>query len=149
MVVTITNVYMLLKFRDNVKQRLSSLSTDVSLSTEIARQAMLKSEQVQSTTNTTQSISLADLTEFERLDPNAKKLYKKYVVGNFMPRVINKINTDNLTPNAIQEYNKVGQALVSMTDEQLFAFAKNNLPFTTRPRPSTTTRSLTPTAYVS
>jgi hypothetical protein len=54
----ITNIYMLFKLRDNVKQSLSSLSTDVSLSSVIARQAMLKSEAVQPTTNTPQSISL-------------------------------------------------------------------------------------------
>jgi hypothetical protein len=153
--VSITNSYMIFNFRDQVKQRLSSLSTDVSLSTEIARQAMLKAEKAQSTTTyTPQSISLADLSEFDRLNPNAKNLYKKYVVGNVMPRVINKINQEALTPNAIQAFDQVGQTIVSMTDEQLFASANNNSPFTAQPSPvadptQTESPSMTPGTYVS
>ena len=131
--VSVTNRYMIFKLRDNVKQRMSNLSADVSLSNEIARQAIVKAqqktEQVQSTTYTPQSISLTDLKEFDRLDPNAKNLYNKYVVGNLMPRVINKFNKESLTPNAIQAFDKAGQALVSMSDEQLFANAEMNSPF--------------------
>jgi cytoskeletal protein RodZ len=140
--VSITNMYMLFSFRDQVKQRLNSLSTDVSISTQIARQAMLKAEQAQSTTYTPQSISLADLTEFDRLDPNAKNLYKKYVVGNFMPRVINKINQESLTPNAIQAFDQVGQTLVSMTDEQFF----EGSPFSTKPSPVVEFSQTTPSS---
>ena len=139
-VVLIVIIYMLLKFRNQVKEHLTKLSIDVSQSSEIARQAMLKAskhsnETLQPGTYTPQSISFADLAEFDRVNPTAKQLYKKYVVGNIMPRVINKINNEQLTPNAIKSFDQVGQVIVNMTDEQLFADAIKQSPFVAYPSP--------------
>jgi hypothetical protein len=150
--------YMLLKFRNQVKEHLTKLSVDVSQSSEIARQALLRAsgptnegvKQVQSRTYTPQSISFADLAEFDRVNPTAKQLYKKYVVGNVMPRVINKINNESLTPNAIKAFDQVGQVIVNMTDDQLFANAMKNSPFVAQPSPvASSPQKATPSANVS
>lgn len=109
-IVVVVNVIMLFTLRDQVKKRMDTLSSEISKNTEIAREAMKKVD----------SITIADLSEFERLKPEVKNLYKTHVAGNILPRAMNKMNEDVFTPASIQLMEDSLKREVAMTDDELF-----------------------------
>lgn len=109
-IVVIVNIIMLFTLRDQVKKRMDTLSSEISKNAEIAREAMKKVE----------SITIADLSEFERLKPEVKSLYKTHVAGNLLPRAMKKLNEDVLTPASIQLMEDSLKREVAMTDDELF-----------------------------
>jgi hypothetical protein len=109
-IVLVVNIIMLFTLRDQVKKRMDTLSSEISKNAEIARQAMEKVE----------SITIADLSEFEGLKPEVKNLYREHVVGNILPRAMNNLNNKVLTPNAVTVMEEHMKRSVAMTDEELF-----------------------------
>jgi hypothetical protein len=109
-IVLVVNIIMLFTLRDQVKKRMDTLSSEISKNAEIARQAMEKVE----------SITIADLSEFEGLKPEVKSLYKTHLAGNIFPRAMKKINQEVFTPASVKFVEEGLKRNVAMTDEELF-----------------------------
>lgn len=66
------------------------------------------------------SFNLLDHDEFSKINPELKDIYKEYIVQGVMPRVMNKLNKEVLTPDTIKALRTHGQEIASMDDATFF-----------------------------
>lgn len=64
-------------------------------------------------------VSLIDIAEFQKLSPEVKELYRKYVVQNIMPKVMTEANKMLIEGKMIDDLKIEGEALVQMKSEDM------------------------------
>jgi hypothetical protein len=74
------------------------------------------------------SFNLLDHDEFSKMNPEVKDIYKQYFVQGLMPRFMDKLNKEVLTPNAINNLRTQGQELVALDDATLFGSSPSSVP---------------------
>lgn len=107
----VVNTIMMYKARNEMNKRIDTIDTAI------------KTQQDPAPT------SILDHAEFEKLDPEFKELYRKYIVQHIMPRAMNIVNKE-IADQKINDYLKTnGEYLIQLDDKTLFsADAMANLP---------------------
>lgn len=72
-------------------------------------------------------VSLIDIAEFEKLSPEVKELYRKYVVQNIMPKVMTEANKMLIDGKMIDQIKIQGEALAQMKSEDMAKIYANPL----------------------
>lgn len=62
-------------------------------------------------------ISMVDTAEFEKLSPEVKELYRKYIINNVLPKVMGEVNTRL----KLSDIESMGNKLATMSTEEIMA----------------------------
>lgn len=98
----VVNLILLYKGRADIMKRIEDTST-----------------KVKTMTPSGGAISILEFAEFEKLTPQVKELYRKYIVSHLLPKVMELANKELIEKKQIEELKKMLEKLASMSIQEM------------------------------
>ncbi len=111
----VVNLILLYKARAEINQRVETAAKQISMITPSGG-----------------AITILEFAEFEKLTPEVKELYRKYIISHLLPKVMELANKELIEKKQIEELKKQLEKLASMSIQEMIQLMKpvNNPSFT-------------------